>query len=114
VEKLRSRILHDDWKSMDSWLLSQTRYMQRELNLICRSPAGLRDWLRLRPPLMPIAVFFYCLFGKRLIFNGRAGLFYALQRTAAETILSLMVLEEKLKAAKTLSRESSLRTSESS
>ncbi len=59
----------------------------------------LRDWLRLRPPLMPFAVFLYCLFGKGLILNGRAGLFYALQRMVAEAALSLMVLEARLRAS---------------
>jgi len=39
----------------------------------------------------------YCLFGKGLILNGRAGLFYALQRMVAEAVLSLMVLEEELR-----------------
>ena len=46
---------------------------------------------------MPIAVFIYCLFGKGLIVNGRAGIFYALQRMVAESILSLLVLEAKLR-----------------
>jgi hypothetical protein len=46
---------------------------------------------------MPIAIFVYCLFVKGLIINGRAGMFYALQRLVAEAILSLMVLEESLR-----------------
>jgi hypothetical protein len=45
-----------------------------------------------RPPLMPIGVFLYCLFVKGLVLNGRAGIFYALQRMYAEAVLSLMVL----------------------
>jgi hypothetical protein len=71
--------------------------MQRELDLLSLPGSGLRRWLRLRPPLMPIAVFLYCLFGKGLILNGRAGIFYALQRMVAEAVLSLMVLERKLR-----------------
>ena len=46
---------------------------------------------------MPIAVFFYCLFIKGLIFNGRAGIFYALQRMVAEALLSLILLEDHLR-----------------
>jgi hypothetical protein len=46
---------------------------------------------------MPIVVFLYCLFGKGLIFNGRAGIFYALQRMVSEAVLSLLLLEEKLR-----------------
>jgi hypothetical protein len=42
-------------------------------------------------------VFLYCLFGKGLILNGRAGVFYALQRMVAEAVLSLFVLEATLR-----------------
>jgi hypothetical protein len=45
---------------------------------------------------MPLGVFLYCLFVKGLILNGRAGIFYALQRLIAEATLSLMVLEDRL------------------
>ena len=97
VVNLRGRIVHDDWKSTDSWMTSQSRYMRRELGKIDVRRSGFKDWLRLRPPLAPLLVFFHCLFGKGLILNGRAGLFYALQRMVAEAALSLMVLESKLR-----------------
>lgn len=94
---LKAHIIHDDWKPTGQWLVGQARYMQRELEWIHRS-VGFKRQLRVRPPLMPLAVFFYCLFGKGLIFNGRAGIFYALQRMVAEAVLSLMVIEEQLRA----------------
>jgi glycosyltransferase involved in cell wall biosynthesis len=97
IGTLSSRILHDDWKPTCQWLIGQTRYMQRELEWLRLRKAGLVRWLRLRPPLMPIVAFIYCLFGKGLIMSGRAGVFYALQRMVAEAILSLMVLEAKLR-----------------
>jgi glycosyltransferase involved in cell wall biosynthesis len=97
VATLSGRILHDDWKPTEQWMIGQTRYMQRELEWLRVDGAGLVRWLRLRPPLMPIFVFLYCLFGKGLIVNGRAGIFYALQRMIAEGVLSLMVLEAKLR-----------------
>jgi len=97
VAALSARVTHDDWKSTGLWLSGQARYMQRERDLLSQPGSGLRRWLRLRPPLMPIAVFVYCLFGKGLILNGRAGIFYALQRMVAEAVLSLMVLERKLR-----------------
>jgi glycosyltransferase involved in cell wall biosynthesis len=100
VVTLKSAIIHDDWKPTGQWLISQARYMQRELDYLHIEKAGLARWLRLRPPLMPIAVFLYCLFGKGLLFNGRAGIFYALQRMVAEATLSLMVLEEKLRSCR--------------
>jgi glycosyltransferase involved in cell wall biosynthesis len=105
VATLRGRVIHDDWKPIDQWLTSQVRYMRLELKPLRLHKAGLVRWLRLRPPLMPIAVFLHCLFGKRLILSGRAGIFYALQRTVAEAVLSLMVLEEKLRAGHLSSTE---------
>ncbi len=93
---LNARIVHDDWKPMRQWVIAQTRYMTREHAKLQLTRAGLRDWLRMHPPLMPVTVFFYCLFGKRLLFNGKAGLLYSLQRTIAESILALFVLEAGL------------------
>jgi glycosyltransferase involved in cell wall biosynthesis len=98
VSTLKARIIHDDWKPTGQWQIGQVRYMERELDRLRVDKAGLTRWLRLTPPLMPIAVFLYCLFGKGLILDGRAGIFYALQRMVAEAVLSLMVLEEKLRA----------------
>ena len=100
VGALDGRIVHDDWKTMPGWVGSQVRYMEREHALLGEREGGLKRRLRLAPPLMPIAVFLYALFGKGLIFNGRAGIFYALQRLLAETILSLLVLEERLRDRK--------------
>jgi glycosyltransferase involved in cell wall biosynthesis len=103
VVTLSAPIIHDDWKSTEQWLISQARYMQRELDYLRVGKRGMVRWLRLRPPLMPIAVFIYCLFGKGLFLNGRPGIFYALQRLVAESVLALMVLEEKLRAQATRS-----------
>ena len=98
VKNLKARIVHDDRKSTEQWLLSQGRYMRRECAHLQAGGPRLRSWLRLKPPLMPLFTFLYCLFVKGLILNGRAGIFYALQRLVAEAVLSLMVLEERLRA----------------
>jgi glycosyltransferase involved in cell wall biosynthesis len=98
VEVLHNHVTHDDWKPTDRWLLGQARYMQLELEALDTRKSGLVRWLRLIPPVMPIAVLLYCLFGKGLIFNGRAGLFYALQRMVAEATLSLLILEKSLRS----------------
>jgi glycosyltransferase involved in cell wall biosynthesis len=98
VATLRGRIVHDDWKLTEQWLGGQARYMRLELETLRLYKRGIVRWLRLLPPLMPIAVFLYCLLGQGLILNGRAGVFYALQRMVAEAVLSLMVLEQKLRA----------------
>jgi len=97
IATLSGTVLHDDWKPTGQWLTAQARYMQRELEWLHVGRDGLVRWLRLRPPLMPILTFMYCLFGKGLIISGRAGIFYALQRMVAEAVLSLMVLEAKLR-----------------
>jgi hypothetical protein len=97
IASLQSRIVHDDWKPIGPWLMGQKRYMERELDWLRGSDTGLRRWLRLRPPLMPIIVLLYCLFGKGLILNGQAGIYYALQRMVAEAVLSLLVLETNLR-----------------
>jgi len=97
IATLSRRIIHDDWKPTGQWVISQTRYMQLEMEWLRVDGGGLIRWLRLRPPLMPIVAFIYCLFGKGLIVSGRAGIFYALQRMVAEAILSLMVLEARLR-----------------
>jgi len=97
ISALRERVIHDDWKPTPRWLQGQARYMQLETESIAQK-TGLVRWLRLRPPLMPIAIFLYCLFGKGLIFNGRAGIFYALQRMVAEATLSLLILEKRFRS----------------
>jgi hypothetical protein len=97
VVTLNATIVHDDWKPVSQCVIGEAQCLQRERDWIRVHKGGLVRWLRVRPPLMPIAVFLYCLFGKGLILNGRAGIFYALQRMMAEAMLSLMVLEERLR-----------------
>jgi glycosyltransferase involved in cell wall biosynthesis len=96
IGKLRACIVHDDRKPTESWLKAQSYYMRQELAELPGRQFGIRKILRLIPPVMPIIVFLYCLFGKGLILNGKAGIFYALQRLIAEATLSLMVLEKTL------------------
>lgn len=99
IRTLRARVVHDDWKSTPRWLSDQSRNMARELDRLDRQ-SGLMDWLRRHPPLAPMAVFFYGLFCKGLILNGRSGIFYVLQRSVAEAVLSLMVLERRLRVTR--------------
>jgi glycosyltransferase involved in cell wall biosynthesis len=108
VATLNATIVHDDWKPIDQCLIGEAQCLQRERDWIRAHKGGLVRWLRVRPPLMPIVVFLYCLFGKGLILNGRAGIFYALQRMVAEAVLSLMVLEERLRDDARASRNASV------
>ncbi|MCW5550908.1 MAG: glycosyltransferase family 2 protein [Verrucomicrobiae bacterium] len=101
VQALRARILHDDRKPLDRWLAEQNRYAVREAEHLLKTPVGElngADRLRRKVVLAPWLVLLYTLFGKGLILDGWPGWYYVLQRTLAEMILSLRLLEEKLKS----------------
>ena len=100
IRKLAAKVVHDDWKTLDRWTNSQLRYSRLELDALSKRSGGLEDWLRRHPPLMPFAVFLYCLFAKRLILDGKAGLYYTLQRTVAEMLVSLTLLDDVLRNSK--------------
>ena len=83
VENLQAPIAHDDRKPIGHWLASQARYMRLEAEKIDCSPRGaLKSLDRLRRLIVvaPLAMFIYCYFVRGGILDGRAGLFYALQR----------------------------------
>lgn len=100
VESLSAPIMHDDRKPLGQWLQSQSRYMRIEASKLAAADSASLGWAdRLRKMLCvaPLAMLFYCLIVKRAILDGRAGLFYALQRTVAELILSLYLVEDDLR-----------------
>jgi glycosyltransferase involved in cell wall biosynthesis len=100
VLTLRSTILHDDRKPLDRWLGEQNRYMIREAAELLATPMSalkIQDRLRRRTIFAPAVVFFYTLLGKGLILDGWPGWYYVFQRTLAEIILSLRLMEQKLK-----------------
>jgi hypothetical protein len=66
IATLSGRVLHDDWNPTKQWVIGQTRYMQCESEWLRVGRSGFVRWLRLRPPLMPIVAFVYCLFAKGL------------------------------------------------
>lgn len=99
VAALGSAIAHDDRKPLERWLRSQAAYQSREADKLLATPwreLGWPDRLRLTRVLGPPAVLLHCLLGKGLLLDGRAGLHYAFQRAAAETILSLELLRRDL------------------
>ncbi len=102
VGQLRAAILHDDRKPLGRWLQSQARYMRTEAKKLAGSDSGdlnRADRLRRLRFVAPLVMLFYVLFVKRAILDGRAGLFYAFQRTVAELILSLYLVEDDLRRA---------------
>jgi glycosyltransferase involved in cell wall biosynthesis len=99
ARKLEYRFLHDDRKSLSHWLLAQDRYMRLEAKHIEPQPWShlrLADKVRAFPPVAPFAVFAYCYFFKLGILDGKAGLYYALQRLLAEALLGLRMIEKSI------------------
>ena len=56
------------------------------------SQLGAADRLRRLVVFAPAAMLLYCLFVRGNILDGRAGMYYALQRATAEAILSMFLL----------------------
>lgn len=95
---LSTRIDHDDRKPLSRWFDSQIKYARLEAEKLEAEahPASWPDRLRKRIwPAAP-AAFLYTLFFKRVILDGWPGWFYVLQRTYAELLLSLILLERRL------------------
>jgi glycosyltransferase involved in cell wall biosynthesis len=96
---LKGYIDHDDRKPLSRWLESQQRYTKLEADyLLGTSPARLRrvDKLRLMAWPSPILVFLYTLLAKGCILDGWPGWFYVLQRTLAETLIAMQLLDRRL------------------
>ena len=95
---LQGYILHDDRKPLSRWLQSQHSYAALESRKLmgqhqARSTADrLRQWIW---PAAP-AAFLYTLLVKRCLFDGWPGWYYVLQRTYAELLLSLELLDHRL------------------
>jgi glycosyltransferase involved in cell wall biosynthesis len=99
LARLDAPLLHDDRKPLSQWIAAQARYMRLEaekLRSLSSSELSLADKVRRLRIVAPPAMLLYCLFAKGAIFDGRAGLYYALQRTAAELVLSLYMIEADL------------------
>jgi glycosyltransferase involved in cell wall biosynthesis len=97
---LDSVIDHDDRKPFSHWLWAQDRYAILEAARLAEVPAvkiNFQDRIRRKILFAPALVFFYTLLGKGLILDGWPGWYYVFQRTLAELILSLRLIEEKLK-----------------
>lgn len=96
IEGLQGVIYHDDRKPLSRWLASQERYAQLECDwLLCRRWGELswQDRIRKTVFIAPVVVPLYCLTVGQGFRDGWHGLYYALQRGIAETVLSLKLLE---------------------
>jgi len=96
VRTLRSPIYHDDRKPLSRWFASQQRYAKLEAaHLLSASELRLSDRIRRMAWPAPILVFFYTLIAKRCILDGWAGWFYVLQRTLAEIMVALELIDRR-------------------
>ncbi len=99
VRRLSSTILHDDRKPLSRWLKNQDGYMEVEKTKLLASrwsdvdwPDRIRKMVFVAPWLFPIIF----LIGRGGILSGWAGLHYAAQRSLAEMVLSLKLIEAKI------------------
>lgn len=101
VLPMRAAIYHDDRKPLSRWLTSQQQYARREAVYLLESDTGALkfvDRMRLMAWPVPLLVFFYTLIWKRCVLSGRAGWFYVLQRTLAEIVLALEIVDRRASA----------------
>jgi len=99
VGRLKAKIDHDDRKPLTRWLDSQRAYARLEADYLERKSLESSRWPdRLRRSIWPAApaAFLYTLLIKGCLFDGWPGWFYALQRTYAELLLSLELLDRRL------------------
>jgi glycosyltransferase involved in cell wall biosynthesis len=100
VEWLHGRIDHDDRKPLDRWFADQLRYSAQEAVYLAATPArqlNTQDRIRRKVLFAPPLVLAYALVGQRLVFDAWPGWYYALQRTLAELMLSLRLVEGRLR-----------------
>ena len=98
IADLQSPMLHDDRKPLRRWFESQKHYTRLEAQkLRAANPAELSSLDRMRrwPLIVPPLAMFYCLVVRAGIFDGWAGFYYAFQRTLAELMLSLYLIENR-------------------
>ncbi len=102
VGQLATPIAHDDRKPLSRWLSAQWRYAEQEADKLgAADPArlSLPDRLRRRIVIAPWLVFGYVLFARGLALDGWRGWHYAMQRLIAEAILSLALVDRRLRGA---------------
>jgi len=98
--QMSESIAHDDRKSLARWFASQAAYTRLEADKLTRQPPhtlSLPDRVRLTMVGGPPGALLYTLFVKGTILDGWPGWYYTLQRTTAEIMLSLALLDRRLR-----------------
>lgn len=100
VRRLDAKILHDDRKPLSRWLTSQRNYAHLEAEHLLNSPrTALRATDRVRSMAWPapVLVFIYVLLVKGCILDGWPGWLYVLQRTLAEIMIAMEIVDRSLR-----------------
>src|SRR5215213_2297753 len=98
ISNLQSPLLHDDRKPLKRWFHSQVRYAELEARKLLasdRKTLSFTDRLRRWVLVVPLLTLIYCLLVRGGVFDGWAGFYYAFQRTFAELMLSLYLIESR-------------------
>lgn len=96
----RAKLIHEDKKSLDRYLISQIKYSKLEAAKIDNAAAswqGIKMKFRKTPGLAALLVAAYLLIWRGGVFRGRASLHYILQRLVAELTISLRILDERIR-----------------
>ncbi len=96
ILKTQARLIHDDRKGLIRFLESQVRYAHNMLRRAETAQLGWRDWVRIRTPIMVLAVAPHVLIVKQGIRDGLPGVIYALDRLIAETIFIREAIAHRL------------------
>lgn len=99
VGQLQTTIDHDDRKPLSRWIKAQDHYAILEANKLLthdRSNLRIQDRLRTTGWAAVPATLIYTLFIRGTLLDGWRGWYYTLQRTLAEMLLALRLLEARL------------------
>lgn len=97
---LSGYIYHDDRKAVTRWVSSQIKYSDLEAKKLLETPVAQLSFVeRIRHTkiLAPFLTLIYCLIFKGGIFDGWHGWYYALQRTLAEILLAINLMDSELR-----------------
>ena len=98
--RLKNKLIHDDRKCYSSYLQSQFRYSKNLIDRYLKGTVSSRDKLRIKYPLLILAVPFFSLVIKRGFMDGTAGIIYALDRLIAEAIMYRQSLASRVHQTK--------------